>query len=170
MRFSLGSLVHSTSFSDTNIRESHLLRLSATSLLINLYSAGPSYLYKYSYKLHPNLGSPNNSPLALLSIKPIDCSIAGSSSITCVSPDIKENSSGCFIFLVNNVKLVRPQKAKAIEDMIIRNGMAGAIQDKISEDTLISYLENFQDEQTTTITIKKKIDDEDDIDADLEGL
>ena len=54
--------------------------------------------------------------------------------------------------------------------MIIRNGMAGAIRDKISEDTLISYLENFQDEQTTTITFKRKIDDEDDIDADLEGL
>ena len=75
-----------------------------------------------------------------------------------------------FKYLVNNVKLVRPEKAKAIEDMIIRNGMAGAIQDKVSEDTLISYLENFQDQQTTTITFKRKIDDEDDIDADLEGL
>ena len=48
--------------------------------------------------------------------------------------------------------------------------MAGAIQDKVSEETLISYLENFQDQQTTTITFKRKIDDEDDIDADLEGL
>ena len=48
--------------------------------------------------------------------------------------------------------------------------MAGAIQDKVSEDTLISYLENFQDQQTTPITFKRKIDDEDDIDADLEGL
>ena len=48
--------------------------------------------------------------------------------------------------------------------------MAGAIQDKVSEDTLISYLENFQDQQTTTITFKRKIDDDDDLDADLEGL
>ena len=80
------------------------------------------------------------------------------------------NNNINFLILVNNVKLVRPQKAKAIEDMIIRNGMAGAIRDKVSEDTLISYLENFQDEQTTTITFKRKIDDEDDIDADLEGL
>ena len=71
--------------------------------------------------------------------------------------------------LVNNVKLVRPEKAKAIEDMIIRNGSSGAIQNKVSEDMLISYLENFQDQQTTTITFKRKIDD-DDLDVDLEGL
>ena len=71
---------------------------------------------------------------------------------------------------MNNVKLVRPEKAKAIEDMIIRNGMAGAIRDKVSEDTLISYLENFQEPKTTTITFKRKIEDEDDIDDDLEGL
>ena len=73
--------------------------------------------------------------------------------------------------LVNNVKLVRPEKAKAIEDMIIRNGSSGAIQNKVSEDMLISYLENFQDQQTTTITSKRKIDDDDDdLDVDLEGL
>ena len=73
--------------------------------------------------------------------------------------------------LVNNVKLVRPEKAKAIEDMIIRNGSSGAIQNKVSEDMLISYLENFQDQQTTTITFKRKIDDDDDdLDVDLEGL
>ena len=54
--------------------------------------------------------------------------------------------------------------------MIIRNGTSGAIQDKITEDQLISYLESFKDQQTTTITFKRKIDDEDDIDADLEGL
>ena len=75
-----------------------------------------------------------------------------------------------FLIIVNNVKLVRPEKAKAIEDMIIRNGTAGAIKDKVTEDMLISYLENFQDQQTTTITFKRKIDDEDDIDADIEGL
>ena len=44
--------------------------------------------------------------------------------------------------------------------MIIRNGTAGAIRDKVTEDMLISYLENFQDQQTTTITFKRKIDDE----------
>ena len=54
--------------------------------------------------------------------------------------------------------------------MIIRNGTAGALKDKVSEDMLISYLENFQDQQTTTITFKRKIDDEDNIDDDLEGL
>ena len=75
-----------------------------------------------------------------------------------------------FLILVNNVKLVRPEKAKAIEDMIIRNGTAGALKDKVSEEMLISYLENFQDKQTTTITFKRKLDDEDNIDDDLEGL
>ena len=54
--------------------------------------------------------------------------------------------------------------------MIIRNGTAGALKDKVSEEMLISYLENFQDQQTTTITFKRKIDEEDNIDDDLEGL
>ncbi len=54
--------------------------------------------------------------------------------------------------------------------MIIRNGMAGALREKVSDDMLISYLENFQDKPATTITFKRKLDDEDDIDADLEGL
>ena len=54
--------------------------------------------------------------------------------------------------------------------MIIRNGMAGAIRDKVNEDMLISYLENFQDQPTTTITFKRKIDDDDDLDADLEDF
>ena len=54
--------------------------------------------------------------------------------------------------------------------MIIRNGTAGAIRDKVTEDMLMSYLEDFQDQQTTTITFKRKVDDEDDIDADIEGL
>ena len=54
--------------------------------------------------------------------------------------------------------------------MIIRNGMAGAIRDKVNEDMLISYLENFQDQPTTTITFKRKIDDDDDLDADLDDL
>ena len=54
--------------------------------------------------------------------------------------------------------------------MIIRNGMAGVIRDKVTEDVLISYLESFQDKETTTITFKRKLDDDDDIDADLEGF
>ena len=71
--------------------------------------------------------------------------------------------------LVNNVKLVRPEKAKAVEDMIIRNGMAGVIREKVNEDMLIQYLENFQDKPTTTITFKRKVDD-DDLDIDLDDL
>ena len=71
---------------------------------------------------------------------------------------------------MNNVKLVRPEKAKAVEDMIIRNGMAGVVREKVTEDMLISYLENFQDKPATTITFKRKLDDDDDLDDDLEGL
>ena len=55
--------------------------------------------------------------------------------------------------------------------MIIRNGMAGAVSEKVTEDMLITYLESFQEQKPTTITFKRKIDeDEDYIDADLEGL
>ena len=54
--------------------------------------------------------------------------------------------------------------------MIIRNGMAGAVREKVTEEMLISYLENFQNQQATTITFKRKIDDEDDLDADLDDL
>ena len=71
---------------------------------------------------------------------------------------------------MNNVKLVRPEKAKAIEDMIIRNGMSGAMREKVTEDMLISYLENFDNKPPTTITFKRKIEEDDDLDADLEGL
>ena len=71
---------------------------------------------------------------------------------------------------MNNVKLVRPEKAKAVEDMIIRNGMAGVVREKVTENMLISYLENFQDKPATTITFKRKLDDDDDLDDDLEGL
>ena len=72
--------------------------------------------------------------------------------------------------IVNNVKLVRPEKAKAVEDMIIRNGSTGAFKDKVSEEMLISFLESFQDKPQTTITFKRKIGDEEDDDDDLEGL
>ncbi len=54
--------------------------------------------------------------------------------------------------------------------MIIRNGMSGIIRDKVTEDVLISYLESFQDKPTTSITFKRKLDDDDDLDADLEGF
>lgn len=70
---------------------------------------------------------------------------------------------------MNNVKLVRPEKAKAIEDMIIRNGSTGAFKDKVTEDMLISFLENFQDKPATTITFKRKVNDDAD-DVDLDGL
>ena len=85
--------------------------------------------------------------------------------------DVKINYIIIIIFnnLVNNVKLVRPEKAKAVEDMIIRNGMAGVIREKVNEDMLIQYLENFQDKPTTTITFKRKVDD-DDLDIDLDDL
>ena len=85
--------------------------------------------------------------------------------------DVKINDIIIIIFnnLVNNVKLVRPEKAKAVEDMIIRNGMAGVIREKVNEDMLIQYLENFQDKPTTTITFKRKVDD-DDLDIDLDDL
>ena len=54
--------------------------------------------------------------------------------------------------------------------MIIRNGVAGVVNEKVTEDMLVGYLESFQEKPSTTITFKRKIDEDDDLDADLEGL
>ena len=48
--------------------------------------------------------------------------------------------------------------------------MSGAMREKVTEDMLISYLENFDNKPPTTITFKRKIEEDDDLDADLEGL
>ena len=53
--------------------------------------------------------------------------------------------------------------------MIIQNGAMGAYKEKITEDQVIGYLEQFNTQPKTTIHFKRKIDDEDD-DDDLAGL
>ena len=54
--------------------------------------------------------------------------------------------------------------------MIIRNGVSGVVNEKVTEEMLVGYLESFQEQPATTITFKRKIDEDDDLDADLEGL
>ena len=81
--------------------------------------------------------------------------------------DVKNNYNK--IFIVNRLSLVKPEKAQQIEDMIIQNGTMGAYKEKITEDQLIGYLEQFNTQPKTTIHFKRKIDDEED-DDDLAGL
>ena len=46
----------------------------------------------------------------------------------------------------------------------------GVYKEKITEDQLMQYLEQFNDKPTTRIQFKRKIDDEEDDDDDLAGL
>ena len=70
---------------------------------------------------------------------------------------------------MSNLSLVKPEKARQVEDMIIRNMQMGAYKEKISEGQLIGLLEEFNDQQETKIKFKRKIDEDED-DDDLAGL
>ena len=45
--------------------------------------------------------------------------------------------------------------------MIIRNGVSGVVNEKVTEEMLVGYLESFQDKATTTITFKRKVESDD---------
>ena len=70
------------------------------------------------------------------------------------------------MYIVSRLALVKPEKARQIEDMIIRNGSMGVYKDKISESELIGFLEGIEDKQQTTISFKRKVDSDDDLDID----
>lgn len=77
-----------------------------------------------------------------------------------MTPEAKER--------LNRLALVKPEKAKQIEDMLLQNGAMGVYKQKITEEQLIGYLEQLNDEPKTTIQFKRKIEDDDD--DDLAGL
>ena len=71
------------------------------------------------------------------------------------------------IFSVARIELVKPDKARAIEDMIIGAARRGGLQGKISEERLVGLLEQVSDQsssKSTKITIQRRraFDDEDD--------
>ncbi|KAL8507262.1 hypothetical protein ACS0TY_017977 [Phlomoides rotata] len=63
------------------------------------------------------------------------------------------------------IALVKPDKARGVEDVILRAAQSGQIVDKVSEERLISLLEqiNTQTAKETKVTIKRRpsvLDDE----------
>ena len=67
---------------------------------------------------------------------------------------------------MSRLALVKPEKARQIEDMIIQNGSMGVYKGKISESELIGFLEGMEDHQDTKISFKRKVDSDDDLDID----
>lgn len=64
------------------------------------------------------------------------------------------------------IALVKPDKARAIEDMIINAARRGALGEKVSEERLIDLLEQVNEKasQQTKVTIQRRraFDDDDD--------
>ncbi|MFX9845909.1 DNA-binding protein [Acinetobacter baumannii] len=56
------------------------------------------------------------------------------------------------------IALVKPEKARGVEDVIIRAAQSGQIAEKVSEERLISLLEqiNTQTSKETKVTIKRR--------------
>ncbi|KAL0300613.1 UNVERIFIED_CONTAM: DNA-binding protein DDB [Sesamum radiatum] len=66
---------------------------------------------------------------------------------------------------VARIALVKPDKARGVEDVILRAAQMGQIAEKVSEERLISLLEqiNTQTTKETKVTIKRRqsvLDDE----------
>ncbi len=70
------------------------------------------------------------------------------------------------------IELVKPEKARAIQEMLIGAARQGAIREKVSEDRLIELLEQVNErseKRTTKVTIQRRrmaFDDSDDEDSD----
>jgi len=64
---------------------------------------------------------------------------------------------------LSRVALVKPDKARSVEDMIIRAAQTGQLGGKVDEQRLISLLEQISEkEKKTKITIKRRTVDDDD--------
>eukprot|EP00270_Netrium_digitus_P021058 TRINITY_DN886_c0_g1_i1.p1 TRINITY_DN886_c0_g1~~TRINITY_DN886_c0_g1_i1.p1 ORF type:complete len:146 (-),score=46.56 TRINITY_DN886_c0_g1_i1:425-829(-) len=64
------------------------------------------------------------------------------------------------------IALVKPEKARGVEDMILRSVQVGQIQEQVSEERLIALLEqiNEQTQKSTRVTIQRRrtvLDDDD---------
>ncbi|CAA0832366.1 double-stranded DNA-binding family protein [Striga hermonthica] len=59
---------------------------------------------------------------------------------------------------VARIALVKPEKARGVEDVVIRAAQMGQIVEKVSEERLISLLEqiNTQTTKETKVTIKRR--------------
>lgn len=76
------------------------------------------------------------------------------------------------IFIVNRISIVKPERARAIEDLIIRMARAGQLQGKLNEQGVIDLLEQIrgsEEQQQPKIVINRRRfdDDEDEDDYDF---
>ncbi|BFI32119.1 hypothetical protein AXG93_1520s1100 [Marchantia polymorpha subsp. ruderalis] len=68
---------------------------------------------------------------------------------------------------LSRIALVKPDKARGVEDLILRSAQYGQITEKVSEERLISLLEQINEQtqkKTTKVTIQRRrsVLDEDD--------
>ncbi|ELP93307.1 programmed cell death protein, putative [Entamoeba invadens IP1] len=61
---------------------------------------------------------------------------------------------------LSSVRLVKPEKARQVEDMIMMMAQQGQMTGQINEGGLISLLDQVQQKTETKITMKHKGDDE----------
>ena len=65
----------------------------------------------------------------------------------------------CIAIAVSRIGLVKPEKARAIEDMIIGAARRGALSEKVNESRLIELLEQVNEQsgqRKTTVTIQRR--------------
>jgi len=72
----------------------------------------------------------------------------------------------CMNLTVSRIALVKPDKARGVEDVLLRAAQTGGISEKVSEERLISLLEqiNTQTTKQTKVTIQRRrsvLDDDD---------
>lgn len=75
---------------------------------------------------------------------------------------------------MSRVALVKPEKARAVGDMIIQNAMSGRLANRVDEDELIRILEQVSAQFDKPVTVKfvrrRDLDsDEDNSDDDADG-
>jgi len=76
---------------------------------------------------------------------------------------------------LNRIGLLKPEKQRAFEDIIIANVQRGAIKQKIDESTLISMIEQIgasamtgANVSTTSVSFKRRaFDDDDDVEINI---
>ena len=55
--------------------------------------------------------------------------------------------------IVSNIALVKPEKARALEDQLIKQAQSGALKEKLSESQLLDILDKLGDGTCTKVTV-----------------
>ncbi|XP_038984932.1 DNA-binding protein DDB_G0278111-like isoform X5 [Phoenix dactylifera] len=72
--------------------------------------------------------------------------------------DDDDDGGGDFMLTVARIALVKPEKARGVEDVLLRAAQMGQMTEKVSEERLISLLEqiNVQTSKQTKVTIQRR--------------